>query len=105
MEDMRFPCQAAVENSAWNRLLNDPFGKGTLLAVPFLGLLLGMLLLVKINFYFFGLFLFMYLLWRLFYLHTILDRPAIIRGIAVFLVAHWIIMVHLLFQGVFVPAG
>jgi hypothetical protein len=79
--------QAAVENSAWNRMLNDPFGKGTLLAVPFLGLLLGMLLLVKINFYFFGLFLFMYLLWRLFYLHTILDRPAIMRGVAVILVA------------------
>lgn len=79
--------QAAVDKSAWNRLLNDPYGKGTFLAIPLLGLLLGALLLLKINFYFFGFFLFLYFLWRLFYIHTILDRAAIIRSVAVLFIA------------------
>lgn len=79
--------QMVVEKSAWNRLLDDPFAPGTLRAIPLLGLLLGLFLLVKVNFYFFGIFLFFYFLWRLVFYKTILDRANIIRGVAVILMA------------------
>ena len=58
--------QAADENSRLNALLSDPADRDVAIWLVLFGLLFGLLLLSKTNFYFFILFLGAYLLWRIF---------------------------------------
>ncbi len=85
--------QVASPHSAWNRLLDA--GPGTVrprwYAFFWLGLLLGLLLLVKKNFYFFLLFTGLYFFWRLCFGHTRLNRHnlrpivvVVLTGLALF---------------------
>lgn len=68
--------QAAAPRSAWNRMLADEgeAGRSHWRACILLGLLFGMLLLLKKNFYFFLLFLGLYFIWRIVFGHTRLNR-------------------------------
>ena len=58
--------QSAVKDSALNRIVSEPQPKNYLFHLSWIGLLVGALLLLKQNFYFFILFLGLYLLWRIF---------------------------------------
>lgn len=60
-----FAYQLAVSDSLLNRFLSEERPRHFLLLVAGFGLLAGALLLSKVNFWFFLLFLFLYLLWRL----------------------------------------
>ena len=80
--------QVAAKQSTWNRLLDagvDPARPGRF-ALLWLGLLFGLLLLVKKNFYFFLLFLGLYFIWRVIFGHTRLTRPNVRRIAAVLLI-------------------
>jgi hypothetical protein len=66
--------QMAVEESAWNRLLAAEGPGCRWWELPGIVVLLGILLLLKVNFYFFGLFIFLYLLWRLVHKKTICNN-------------------------------
>lgn len=71
--------QMVASESAWNRLLSTS-GKGCAWwELPGIVILLGFLLLLKVNFYFFGMYIFGYFLWRLFFAKTQLSKRTIIR--------------------------
>lgn len=71
--------QMVVPDSAWNRLLATG-GKGCgWWELPGIIILLGFLLLLKPNFYFFGIYIFCYFLWRLFSGRTELSKRTLIR--------------------------
>ncbi|PID74519.1 MAG: hypothetical protein CSB32_00205 [Desulfobacterales bacterium] len=74
--------QMVVPVSAWNRLLTAG-ATCRLSEVLWIVFLLGMLLLTKLNFYFFGLYLFFYFLWRLFFRETVFSRRNMLRVFAV----------------------
>ncbi len=84
--------QMVVSQSALHRLLaGDLPVRQALAAIVCLGLLLAGMLLSKVNFYFFGLFLGLYFLWRMVLGKTVLTKSNVIRlvclvfvGIAVF---------------------
>lgn len=79
--------QVAVRHSLWNRLLAGTLSPVTAaVGVAGLGILLGMLLLLKKNFYFFALFLFFYFLWRLFFGKSKLTMQALFSVLSVILV-------------------
>ena len=78
--------QMVVEDSAWNRMLTAPRGRWPVMTIAGLGILLGLLLLCKMNFYFFGLFLFFYFLWRLWLKKTVLNVQLFYRMAMVVLV-------------------
>jgi len=59
--------QGVSRGSLLNRILSDPELKYKWLAMVSIGLLLGLILVVKTNYYFFALFVGLYFLWRLFY--------------------------------------
>jgi hypothetical protein len=66
--------QMVVRQSAWNRLLDPDSTSVPVLAILVLGFLLGLFLLLKLNFYLYGVFLFFYFVWRLVFKKTILAR-------------------------------
>jgi len=59
--------QAVSRESTLNRILAEPGIKFKWLSMVSIGLLLGLILVVKTNYYFLALFVGMYFLWRLFY--------------------------------------
>jgi len=83
--------QMVVPDSVWNRLLETD-GKGCgWWEMPGIVVLLGVLLLLKPNFYFFGIYIFFYFVWRLLFGRTEFTKRTMIRvclvalaGIAVF---------------------
>ena len=82
--------QMVAEDSTWNRLLDvdgTTSGLGLWAGILGLGLLLGLFLLCKLNFYFFGLFLFFYFLWRLLFRKTRLSLGAFFRMAGIVLLA------------------
>lgn len=81
--------QAASLHSPWNRLLAFDLTATRPRWYTFagLGLLLGLLLLLKKNFYFFLLFLGLYFAWRLLFRHTRLTRQGLVRMAVVVLIA------------------
>ncbi|MFT5727385.1 MAG: hypothetical protein ACI8PB_001520 [Desulforhopalus sp.] len=83
--------QMVVEESTWNRFLTTDGSSCLWWKLPGIAILLGVLLLLKVNFYFFGIYMLCYFLWRLWYKKTafntsILARVAVIAlmGISVF---------------------
>ncbi len=83
--------QMVVPESAWNRLLTSDGTRCSWWEVLCIIILLGVLLLLKLNFYFFGVYIFFYFLWRLLYKKTAFNIATLIRvgmvafaGIAVF---------------------
>ncbi len=79
--------QMVSEKSSWNRMLGGDKLRSTLLAIVGLGILLALLLLTKKNFYFYGLFLGLYFLWRLGFKKTLLNRANVVRIVSVVVVA------------------
>lgn len=79
--------QMVKPQSWWNRLLaeGDDFPIAPL-AILVLGLLLGLVFLLKKNFYFFLVFVFVYLLWRIFFNKTVLTGRVVFRAVSVLLV-------------------
>lgn len=83
--------QMVVEDSTWNRFLTTDGSSCVWWKLPGIVILLGVLLLLKVNFYFFGIYMLCYFLWRLWYKKTafntsIIARVAVIAlaGISVF---------------------
>lgn len=83
--------QMVVPDSAWNRLLSTSGKSCAWWEIPGVVVLLGVLLLLKPNFYFFGIYIFLYFVWRMFFGKTEISQRTIIRvclvalaGIAVF---------------------
>lgn len=79
--------QAVVPQSTWNRLLGGSEEKWSIVPMLGLGALLSLLLLVKMNFYFFGLFLVGYFLWRIAQRQTMVTRSVLVRLSAVVAIA------------------
>lgn len=79
--------QMVYQKSWWNRLTSDyeDFPAAPL-AVAGLGVLLGLVFLIKKNFYFYLVFLSVYLIWRVFFDKTELTRTVIFRVVGVLLV-------------------
>lgn len=72
--------QMAAPGSAFNRLLGEERLSGrSWLTSAGLGLLLGLLLLLKMNFYFYCLFLFCYFVWRVLFGKTTFNRQVLLR--------------------------
>lgn len=72
--------QMAAPESAFHRLLReDRLPSCSWLTFAVLGLLLGLLLLLKMNFYFYCLFLFLYFVWRVLFGQTVFDRRVFVR--------------------------
>lgn len=90
--------QVVETDSAWNRLLEGRISaEKAVVAVLGLSLLFGLLLLLKMNFYFYGLFLFCYFAWRLFFGSSTFSMQAvvivctvIIAGGAIFGTVRWV---------------
>ena len=80
--------QVASPRSTWNRLLEVGPGipRPKWYAFIGVGILFGLMLLVKKNFYFFLVFLVLYFLWRLVFAHTRLSRQAVYRITVVLLI-------------------
>jgi hypothetical protein len=83
--------QMVVPESTWNRLLAKDGADCNWWKLPGVVILLGVLLLLKINFYFFGIYMLSYFLWRLWYKKTAfnistLTRVAVVAlaGISIF---------------------
>ena len=83
--------QMVVQESTWNRFLTTDGSSCSWWKLPGIAILLGVLLLLKVNFYFFGIYMLSYFLWRLWYKKTafntsILARVAVIAlaGISIF---------------------
>ena len=83
--------QLVVPESIWNRFLATDGPRCTWWKLPGVVILLGVLLLLKINFYFFGIYMLLYFIWRLWYKKTAFNTSTIIRvavialaGISVF---------------------
>jgi hypothetical protein len=72
--------QMAVEESAWNRLLAAEGPGCRWWELPGIVVLLGILLLLKVNFYFFGLFVFLYFFWRLLHKKTFCSKSTFLRA-------------------------
>lgn len=66
--------QMVEQQSALNRLLDGKGSPFAIFAIFGLGILLGLLLLSKMNFYFYGVFLFFYFVWRLLFKKTTLTK-------------------------------
>jgi hypothetical protein len=79
--------QAVVPQSTWNRLLGSSADAWPIGAIFGLGFLLSLLLLAKMNFYFFGLFLVGYFLWRIVTRQTRITRFLLYRLSAVAAIA------------------
>lgn len=78
--------QMVSEKSSWNRLLTMEKVKSSLFAIIGLGILLSLLLLAKKNFYFYGLFLVLYFIWRLWFKKTVLTKSNLLRIASVVIV-------------------
>lgn len=78
--------QVAVEESTWHRMF-DAGAQVSPAAIAGLGLLFGMLPLLKINFYFFGIFILLYSVWRVLFGKTRLKRKGLANLLAVCLIA------------------
>jgi hypothetical protein len=79
--------QLVDEQSAWNRLLRGEKITFFLLRLFGLGLLLGMLLLCKLNFLVFLLFVGLFILWRFFFKEIQLRQNVVLRIVTVAVVA------------------
>jgi len=71
--------QMVVPDSAWNRLLSPDGAHCAWWEALCIMILLGVLLLLKLNFYFFGVYIFFYFLWRLLYKKTVFNIATFIR--------------------------
>ncbi|TKB09887.1 hypothetical protein [Desulforhopalus sp. IMCC35007] len=71
--------QMVVEKSAWNRLLTVDGPGCRWWELAGIVILLIVLLLLKVNFYFFGVFIFLYFLWRLLYKKTFCGKSTFLR--------------------------
>ncbi len=78
--------QLAAPQSSLNALLRDEPSRAAWLAPVLLGLLFGLLLLQKQNFYFLYIFFFFYFFWRLFQVKPIWTRRSILRFTSIILV-------------------
>ncbi|MCI5144585.1 MAG: hypothetical protein D3923_03445, partial [Candidatus Electrothrix sp. AR3] len=78
--------QLAAENSALNALLRDQPGKWGWVTPLTLGLLFGLLLLQKLNFYFLYIFFLFYFIWRIRIVPLALSKRMIFRFITLVLV-------------------
>ncbi len=78
--------QLAAPQSSLNALLRDEPSRAAWLAPVLLGLLFGLLLLPKQNFYFLYIFFFFYFFWRLFQVKPIWTRRSILRFTTIILV-------------------
>ncbi len=78
--------QVVNRESLWNRMLDGEEIRCTACAIAALGGLLALLLLSKKNFYFYGLFLALYFIWRLWFKKTVLDRGSVFRLVSVVLI-------------------
>jgi len=83
--------QMVVPDSTWNRFLATDGTSYSWWKLPGIVVLLGLLLLLKPNFYFFGIYIFFYFVWRLLHKKTEFSKPVLIRvalvalaGISVF---------------------
>lgn len=85
--------QVAVEGSTWNRMLDSTVEWVSPAAIAALGLLFGMLLLLKMNFYFFIVFLLLYFCWRLIFGKTKLTRKGLGYLLAVSLIGVFVFAV------------
>jgi hypothetical protein len=75
--------QMVVPTSAWNRLLSTDGESCRFWELIVIVLLLGLLLLLKINFYFFGLYMLLYFIWRLVFQKTSFTWKNMVRVAAV----------------------
>ncbi len=79
--------QCIRQDSWFNRILDGDSYRFGPVRILFIGILLGLLLLTKINFYFFVLFVGGYVLWKMIFRDQKLNRPVITRIVSVVLVA------------------
>lgn len=78
--------QMVVPDSTWNRFLSpDGSTSYSWWKLPGIVALLGLLLLLKPNFYFFGIYIFFYFAWRLVYKKTEFSKPVLIRVVLIVL--------------------
>lgn len=75
--------QMVVPDSTWNRFLTPDGPSCSWWKLPGVVALLGLLLLLKPNFYFFGIYIFFYFAWRLVYKKTEFSKPVLIRVVLI----------------------
>lgn len=71
--------QMVVPESTWNRFLATNDSLSTWWKLPGIVILLGVLLLLKINFYFFGIYMLLYFIWRLWHKKTAFNISLLVR--------------------------
>lgn len=72
-----------VPDSTWNRFLQPDGANSSWWKLPGIVVLLGLLLLLKPNFYFFGIYIFFYFAWRLVYKKTVFSKSVLIRVVLI----------------------
>ena len=75
--------QMVVPDSTWNRFLTMDGDGYSWWKLPGIVILLGVLLLLKPNFYFFGIYIFFYFVWRLVYKKTEFSTHVLIRVVLI----------------------
>ncbi|BHH85142.1 hypothetical protein [Desulforhopalus sp. 52FAK] len=71
--------QMVASDSTWNRLLTIDGSSCSWWKLPGVVVLLGVLLLLKLNFYFFGFYMLLYFIWRLWYGKTTFNMSILLR--------------------------
>ena len=75
--------EMVVPESTWNRFLTADGSGCSWWKLPGIVILLGVLLLLKINFYFFGIYMLLYVLWRLWYKKTAFNLSLLTRVVVI----------------------
>lgn len=78
--------QLAADKSAFNTMLRGGQSKGSWLAIVLLGILFGLLLLLKKNFYFLYMFFFLYFIWRVWVVGPVWTKKTVFRFCAILLI-------------------